>query len=261
MCRPLPCPLSTNFELIQHPSRTAGYPHLCLQNQVVIQFAVISCNTATQEVYFNFLIDKFWWNISPTTTLARSFGSPWSASRLQRSAHLKNLSMSGHPYRITTTFRVIPLTRSAHHVTKAQKQLIIFSPVPIWWLQIWKDLHDQFFKHHLQHELSNLLSFGLYHGWHAPTNIHLHHLPYDLQALYNELEANILWMIHIILDHHSHNADDSHYPGSPLSTSEWAITWRRNYFLRKNCPTYNVRILRCYLKLIRKQRGIINVVT
>jgi len=49
--------------------------------------------------------------------------------------------------------------------------------------------------------------------------------------------------------------------GILLFASEWAITWRRNYFLRKNCPTYDVRILRCYVKLSRKQRGMFNVAT
>ena len=44
-------------------------------------------------------------------------------------------------------------------------------------------------------------------------------------------------------------------------TSEWAIMWRRNYFLRENCPTYYVSFLPSNIRLSRKQRDKTNVAT
>jgi len=43
-------------------------------------------------------------------------------------------------------------------------------------------------------------------------------------------------------------------------TSEWAIIWIRNYFLRKKCMTYYVSFI-CYnLRLSRKQQDNFNVI-
>jgi len=36
--------------------------------------------------------------------------------------------------------------------------------------------------------------------------------------------------------------------------SEWAIMWRRNYFLHKNCPTYYICFLCYYVRFWHKQR-------
>jgi len=47
---------------------------------------------------------------------------------------------------------------------------------------------------------------------------------------------------------------------SPMSTSEWAIMWRRNYFLHENCMTYYISFLHYNVRLSRKQCNNFNLI-
>jgi len=72
-----------------------------------------------------------------------------------------------------------------------------FLPCPhIDWQQVWKELHDQLHQHQLQHSISNvfhnLLAYGLYTGQSKPHCIMLHHLPSDIQALFDQ-QATLGW--------------------------------------------------------------------
>jgi len=62
----LPPPNNPN-QLYQNPQNEAGYPHLCIQGQIVIRcLQAHLCNEAMQEVYFQYLQDKIQWTMQPT---------------------------------------------------------------------------------------------------------------------------------------------------------------------------------------------------
>jgi len=75
--------------------------------------------------------------------------------------------------------------------------------------QILKDLYEHLHKHQLHHIISNifhdLLAFRLYQGWQAPTDLLMHHLPTDLQVLYDKQQYLGQW---------HHTTDTSLPPGS-----------------------------------------------
>jgi len=58
---------------------------------------------------------------------------------------------------------------------------------------IWKDLHNLLYQHQLKNAISNivhdLLAYGLYQGWQAPTNLNFVHLPNDLNDLHSTQEC------------------------------------------------------------------------
>ncbi len=61
----LPPPDNLN-QLYQKPRNEAGYPHLCIQGQIIIRCLQAHLrDAATQETYFQYLQDKFQWTIPP----------------------------------------------------------------------------------------------------------------------------------------------------------------------------------------------------
>jgi len=65
----MPPPPNT-LDISHNTSHAAGFPHLCINNQIAIQCLQHTLHdAATQGMYFQYLISKFQWTINPATTI------------------------------------------------------------------------------------------------------------------------------------------------------------------------------------------------
>jgi len=87
------------------------------------------------------------------------------------------------------------LCPSCHHAAEIVDHFLACPQMD--WQQIWKDHHKKLHRHQIKHNLSTIFhdiqAYGLCcQGWQAQTDITMHHLPTNIQALF-EAQSYLGW--------------------------------------------------------------------
>ncbi len=171
-------PLPTNSPYCHNPLPQAGFPHLLIKDQCIVQQLQHQlCDAATQQPYFDYLTSKFQWTENAKTTVywpAIQLALRWFKATewcmLQKFMHEWLPLQDCYHVQSTSTNHVCPSCWQA--IEMADHFLACRHPAR---QQIWKEMHDSLFQHQIKHDVSNIfhdiLAFGLYQGWQEPTTI------------------------------------------------------------------------------------------
>jgi len=188
--------LPSNSPHCTNPLNDTGFPHLMIQNQVIIQWLQHTLqDAAMQQPYFDYLMESL---IGPNHQhkqfTGQLFAACWNSLKQQSARHCRNLSTNGFPFRTATMYRAPWLTTYVLHVIKHLKPLNTFSHAPI---QVDNKYGKNFTTYTINtrsrmHAVSNIfhemLAYSLYQGQTAPMHLSFIHLPQDLHAMYLQQE-------------------------------------------------------------------------
>jgi len=143
-----------------NPLLPAGYPHLCINQQCIIQHLQHTLrNAATNRSYYDYLLDKFEWTELPECIIH------WPTIQLA----LKHFKATEHWTVSKFIHKWLPCLQDWHHVQSTSKLHLCLScqqaPETIKHVlacphlklqQIWKALHELLHKHQITHSISNV---------------------------------------------------------------------------------------------------------
>jgi len=160
-------PASTNSPICANPFLPAGYLHLCINHQCIIQCLQHTLHNATTNgSYYDYLLENLEWSESPEHTIH------WPMICLA----LKHFKAVKHQTVTKFIHKWLPL-QDHHHVQSTSKFHLclschqapennnhFFACPHLDWQQIWKALHNLLHKHQITHGFSNMfhniLAFG-----------------------------------------------------------------------------------------------------
>jgi len=158
-----------------HPEMLASYPHICVSELLVIcclQYTL--WDAATQATYFNYLQDKFQWNSLPSNTIQ------WQILQLTLQCFTcpkcKNLTKFIHEWLPLQDCYHIQCASTLHqcpscHSHSEMVQNFLACPHPDC-IKIWEEMHQHLLKHCFKHDLQanyhEILTYGLQQGHQTP---------------------------------------------------------------------------------------------
>ncbi len=185
---PLPTQSPSCSNLLTH----AGYPHLIIKDQWIIQrLQHMLCDAATQQPYFDYLTSKFQWTQS--TEHMVYWPIIWPALQRFKVTEWQMVQKFFHEWLPLQDCYHVQSNSTDHICPSCQQAAGTVNHFLACWhhdqQQIWKELlHKSLFHHQIKHSVSNvfhdILAFGLYQGQQEPTTIQHHDLPDDLNELY-----------------------------------------------------------------------------
>jgi len=179
-----------------HPQLSASFPHLSVDGVVVTQkIQHVLRDAATKLTYFEYLTAKFPGITDPAQTIH------WPTIRLAlkrfKTAERRIISKfihewlplnARHQSSTATQVRTCPSCRQTEETVDH-----FFACRHNDRQQIWKDLHEQLYKHQIKNSVSNifhdLLATGLYHSRGEPTHLTFNHAPNDILQLHQQQES------------------------------------------------------------------------
>jgi len=178
-----------------NPLLPAGYPHLCINQQCIIQRLQHTLrDAATNRPYYDYLSEKFEWPGLPehlihwpTIRLALKHFKATERRTVTKFIHEWLPLQDRHHVISTSALNLCPSCRQTPETTEH----FLACPHPDR-QQIWTALHESLYKHQITHSISNvfhdIIAFGLYQGRQAPTQLSFNHLPDDIHHLYQAQE-------------------------------------------------------------------------